>query len=686
MIKAEFCLYECRLEGDRLDWPECVNMTDSKNNDINIEKRPSFPKRAIVTAGMPYGNKELHFGHVGGVFIPADMMARFLRDRIGSENVLFISGTDCYGSTIEEGFEKQKENGGYTDILEYIKSNHEKQKSTLEKFYISLDLFAASAFGEAGEIHKKVSCDIFEKFYTSGALKLDNAYQFYDEEAGAFLNGRQVVGRCPISGCKSEAAYANECALGHQYMEQGLINPISTLTGKRPVLKPTQNWYIDMEKYRDALIKRQDELRKRDNVRENLIRVTDEFYRDPTIYVKREFMPQAQTLSDMPEYTVTDDEKKPSVTLTFSCLADREKACEILNKNDIRYRTGKTIVPFRISGNGGWGIAVPEKDGVNGRTFWVWPESLWAPISFTKAALKMRGCDDDEWLKWWTDDGAEIYQFIGEDNIYFYGIAEMAMFMAASKQMEKGLRLPNIIPNRHVFFMGNKASSSGKIKPPMADRLLDYYTPEQMRMHFLGMALSTKSVSFSPRAFAPEDAKPQDNFDPALKEGSLLTNVFNRLVRSGFYSLQKYFGGILPYGEVSAEVKEKCDKLILKYEECMYKYEFNAVIEELDLFVRDCNKRWSAISREAKDDAEAMGRLLIDTFHEIRVLTTLYHPIAPAGCEMIRKYLRVPESVWNWDNIFEEIYFFFDNADNHEMKFLEPRIDFFAPHESQIKK
>ena len=98
------------------------------------------------------------------------------------------------------------------------------------------------------------------------------------------------------------------------------------------MLKPTQNWYIDMEKYRDALIKRQDELRKRDNVRENLIRVTDEFYRDPTIYVKREFMPQAQTLSDMPEYTVTDDEKKPSVTLTFSCLADREKACEILKE------------------------------------------------------------------------------------------------------------------------------------------------------------------------------------------------------------------------------------------------------------------------------------------------------------------------------------------------------------------
>ena len=62
--------------------------------------RPSFPKRAVVTGGMPYGNKDLHFGHIGGVFIHADAFARFLRDRIGAENLAFVSGTDCYGSPI----------------------------------------------------------------------------------------------------------------------------------------------------------------------------------------------------------------------------------------------------------------------------------------------------------------------------------------------------------------------------------------------------------------------------------------------------------------------------------------------------------------------------------------------------------------------------------------------------------
>ena len=78
---------------------------------LNLNERPIFPKRAIITAGMPYGNKNLHFGHVGGMFIHADIFARFLRDRIGKDNVIFLSGTDCYGSPIMESYRKLQEEG-----------------------------------------------------------------------------------------------------------------------------------------------------------------------------------------------------------------------------------------------------------------------------------------------------------------------------------------------------------------------------------------------------------------------------------------------------------------------------------------------------------------------------------------------------------------------------------------------
>ena len=83
-------------------------------SDLNSRERVEWPARAVVTAGMPYGNKPLHFGHIGGVFVPADAFARFLRDRIGAENVRFVSGTDCFGSPINEGYRKLKEAGEFS--------------------------------------------------------------------------------------------------------------------------------------------------------------------------------------------------------------------------------------------------------------------------------------------------------------------------------------------------------------------------------------------------------------------------------------------------------------------------------------------------------------------------------------------------------------------------------------------
>ncbi|MBP0971866.1 MAG: class I tRNA ligase family protein, partial [Oscillospiraceae bacterium] len=112
----------------------------SKNQDTGSKKpfeipRPVFPKRAVVTGGMPYGNKELHFGHVGGMLVFADTYARFLRDRIGSENVIFVSGTDCYGSPIAEGWRKKVADGEFSGTLEeFVQRNHDKQKATLAAY------------------------------------------------------------------------------------------------------------------------------------------------------------------------------------------------------------------------------------------------------------------------------------------------------------------------------------------------------------------------------------------------------------------------------------------------------------------------------------------------------------------------------------------------------------------------
>jgi len=96
----------------------------------NIDNRPKFPKRAVITGGMPYGNKELHFGHIGGLFVHADVFARFMRDRIGADNVIFVSGTDCYGSPIVETIKKIQEEGNkaFSDKRDFVRTNTINQK------------------------------------------------------------------------------------------------------------------------------------------------------------------------------------------------------------------------------------------------------------------------------------------------------------------------------------------------------------------------------------------------------------------------------------------------------------------------------------------------------------------------------------------------------------------------------
>lgn len=650
--------------------------------------RPKFPSRAVVTGGMPYGNKKLHFGHVGGVFVPADCLARFLRDRIGKENVIFVSGTDCYGSPIVESYRKLKESGKFSGTIEdFVRQNHESQKQTLSDYNISLNLFAASGLDDAKEIHEKLSHDLMEKWYENGWLEKMVTSQFYDAKAGQFLNGRQVVGRCPVDKCQSDKAYADECSLGHQYMPSDLINPKSTLTGETPEMRDVANWYIDLTKFSELMNEYVDSLPAKSNQRPLVYNTIKEFMLPPMIYVKNDFLDEYNAVkSDMPEHEFSSGDNKSSFAIVFKNLDDRDKAKEVLAKANIRFRAGKTLVPFRLTGNIEWGVTAPVLDGEEGLTIWVWPESLWAPISFTKTYLKQQGKDDDEWKKFWCSEDSEVYQFIGQDNIYFYGIAEMAMFMAlqsskkediTSSPKDGQLTLPTLVANNHILFLNKKASSSGDIKPPMAGELLDYYTAEQLRAHFLGLGLSLKSVSFQPKPLNPVAS--EKDADPVEREGKMLSNVFNRVARSCFYTIQKYGESVMPMGDVSEEVLHSSKETILKYEHAMYKFEFHTIMNLMDTYVRDANKYWAKNIKTAESDEKARTQVLVDTLYMVKTAMMLLHPIAPKGTELLCEYLGFDEKLFSWDNIFLSFSELIQKtgSEKHKIKFLEPRFDFF---------
>ena len=683
---------------------------------LSRASRPSWPKRAVVTAGMPYGNKNLHFGHVGGVFVPADFYARFLRDRLGAENVLFVSGTDCYGSPIMESYRKLRDEQGYEKhISDYVEENHERQASTLAGYDIEPDFFGGSALEPAVHVHEQMTDEVIMRLKERGVLQKRATKQFFDPVAGQFLNGRQVLGRCPIQGCKSEKAYADECDLGHQFEPEELIAPKSALTGETPELRPVDNIYFDLPAYLDFLKDYTSKLEDDETVRPVVVKTLEEWLNPPQLYIQNKFREAFDAIEDqLPEHVVAEPEgNKSSFTVTFPSWLERDEAHEVLNQGGVRFRSGKALVPFRITGNIEWGVPVTDECGCSGLTCWVWPESLWAPISFTRTALaeaKRTGRGDRyaslDWHDWWCSDEAHAYQFIGQDNIYFYGVAQTAMWEALGCNMQQS----TLVANYHVLYMGKKASSSSQTPPPPASELLDHYSAEQLRAHFLSLGLGEKPVSFSPKAYdTRETGKNPDGspllarddkrvIDPVQKEGTLLTGVFNRLARSCFYGVAVKDGdpssvrtGCIPAGDPSPAARDAAEQAVLAFERYMHTFELHRALGVCDTFLRTANKRWSDASKAAKaaqaDDQAAgddlMRQALVDAFFELRAATVLMHGVVPRGCELICEHFAIDPAVFfSWEHIFdttdELLASLGEKAGAHQVVALPPRFDFFS--------
>ena len=266
----------------------------------------------------------------------------------------------------------------------------------------------------------------------------------------------------------------------------------------------------------------------------------------------------------------------------------------------------------------------------------------------------------------------------------FYGPAQQSMWLhMQSKNVsyppkDKDFQLTHLVPIKHLLFLNKKASSSGAIKPPMARELLDYYTPEQLRMHLLGMNLSNNNVNFMPKPFNP-DAKP-DDIDPVLKEGNLLTNVYNRILRTFFYSTQNNFNGIVPQETVSQEIMEKCKKACLDYERFMFDKKLHQVINIVDVFVRDINKMW--VKEVNSCDEEKLKLLTVNTLQLIKTANLLLHPMAPSGTENVADYLGFDKKkAFSWDYAFDD---YKSIKKDGRIKFLAEKQEFFKKHPSQL--
>ena len=311
-------------------------------------------KRTTVTAALPYANGGVHIGHLAGVYVPADIYVRYLR--LKKQDVIFIGGSDEHGVPIT--IRAKKEGITPQDVVDRY---HTMIKKSFEEFGINFDIYSRTT----SKVHNKLASDFFRKLYDEGKLEEKETEQYYDEEAHQFLADRYIVGECPH--CHNLNAYGDQCEkCGSDLSPMELINPHSTISGSKPVIRKTKNWYLPLNQYQDWL-----------------------------------------------KHWILDDHKewRPNVYGQCKSWLDMD------------------LQPRAMTRDLDWGIPVPV-EGAEGKVLYVWFDAPIGYISNTKELCDAHPEKWGSWEKWWKDEDTRLVHFIGKDNIVFHCIIFPTMLKA----------------------------------------------------------------------------------------------------------------------------------------------------------------------------------------------------------------------------------------------------------------
>ncbi|WP_262248708.1 methionine--tRNA ligase [Parapedobacter soli] len=306
-------------------------------------------KRYTITSALPYANGPLHIGHLAGAYVPADIYVRFLR--LNNRDVVYVGGSDEHGAAITI---KAKKDGTTPQAI--IDRYHAQIKESFAQFGISFDIYHRTS----ERIHHELSQEFFLNLYEKGEFVEQVTEQYYDEEYHQFLADRYITGICP--NCKNEGAYGDQCEkCGTSLNPTDLINPVSTLSRKPPVLRETKHWYLPLDKYQPWLEKWLLEGKK--------------------------------------------DVLKPNVY----------GQCRSWLKSGLQ--------PRSMTRDLDWGVDVPLEEA-KGKKLYVWLDAPIGYISATKQWALDTGNDWEKYWKKQADpaDDSCLIHFIGKDNIVFHCI------------------------------------------------------------------------------------------------------------------------------------------------------------------------------------------------------------------------------------------------------------------------
>jgi len=602
-----------------------------------LEKLPR-PSRALVTAGMPYANGPVHLGHLAGAHLPADVYARWMGMVIGRQNVLFVCGTDDHGSTSEVAALQRG-----ISIREFIDETHEKQRVTMRRYSIGLDTYSGTSRPECFPIQTAVCQDFLRRLHANGLLEKRASRQWFDPKMSRFLPDRLVRGTCPNPKCGNPDAYSDECdRCGHQHDPSELINPRSTLTDATPELRDTVHWFLDMWSVSETLrvwIEGKKKTWRPSVISDTLDKV------QPAVRFEGEHEARYKELkASLPPHKSKYAPGK-KVVLQFGSKADLEAARPVLAQHGIPTALVDEWAHRSITRDIVWGVPVPDIDpDLKGKTLYVWPDSLIAPISFSQVALKERGEDPARHAEFWRDPQARVVQFLGQDNVFFYVLMQGAMWLGTQEDPHRlpkagELQLTDIMGNFHLLVSGEKMSKTrGNFFT--GDQLLDEkgYSADQVRYYLALLGLGEKQSDFE---FAKLDER-----------NKFLAGPLNAAFERPISAAHSKFGGVVPEGVLLDNVVADTVRIVQRYVRSMERADYPNLLFEIENYARTVNSLFTQYKpHDDRHPEEGRRNGLYSAFYVLKNLMIMLYPFVPETMERLRQSLRLPETVFRVDEL-----------------------------------
>lgn len=427
-------------------------------------------KRYTVTAALPYTNGPVHIGHLAGVYIPADIYARYLRSN--KRDVKFICGSDENGVPITLKAKRE----GITP-QEVVDKYHKIIGDSFKEFGVSFDIYHRTS----SLTHHQTAADFFETLYKKGVFTEEITEQYYDATAKQFLADRYITGTCPK--CGNENAYGDQCEnCGSTLNATDLINPKSTLSGDKPILKETKNWFLPLDQYEERL---RTYIESHKEWRPNV-------YGQCQSWLNAGLQPRAMT-------------------------RDLEWGVRV----PLRDAEGKVLYVWF---DAPIGYISATKELCNYAKLDVWnPKAEEYYISSHEA-------DKCGWEEYWKSDETKLVHFIGKDNIVFHCIIFPAMLMAHGEYT----LADNVPANEFLNLEGQKISTSKN----WAVWLNEYLREFEGQQDVLRYVLTATAPETKDNDFTWKDFQARNNNELV----AILGNFVNRVV----VLTHKYFAGSVP--------------------------------------------------------------------------------------------------------------------------------------------